>query len=562
MRRKLRKFACAVLAAAMMLSAAPASAVAPPTQPVTIRVGLNYGSSALPGANLDNNVGSGYRFGYFDATLQFVQLGYTDVGLISVIKDQNVYYDGKNYTDASSGIVVGGYHLQLPNTYPDFVSARAAALQVVGGYPAWVNGAYCVRVGSYTSLDTAAAAQSGLVGATVVGNSSYGVSVVKTGTNTILFQFDGGADLSLGVKPGLEDSVQTATWFRNIRYYGSFRYQRFSGGDMAVVNILPLEDYLKGVVSTEMSDSWPLEALKAQAVASRSYVMRSSGKHKSLGFDVCASTDCQAYTGLKLAGPNINRAVDDTAGIYATYNGEIAETVYFSNDGGATEDVKNVWGSSIPYLAGVTDPYEASVTASIPNHRWTVTLSKETIAEKVRAKGYTGCTDVVDFYVSERSQTGNVIAFTVVDSAGKKYTFSNKVGEQCRIMFGFRSINYTIGGGSGDATGGGTYFVNDSTNTLPAVTGAYAVDGSGNVSQISATPYAITSTGTEALGAPAAGNIPTGSTAGTGSATYTVSGSGWGHLVGMSQWGAHAMAKQGKTYDEILKFYYAGIRVG
>lgn len=568
MRGKMRHFAAGALVALLLLTPS-AGATVRPAGPVTVRVGLNYGSAALPGANLDNNVGSGYRLGYFDANLNFVQLGYTSEGQISVVKAQNVSFVDGNYTDGSSGITVGCYHLQMPGTYYDFETAAAVA-RSFGGFPAWADGAYYARVGAYPSKE-AAAAQGGYAGSTVVGTSSYGVSVVKTGTNTILFQFDGGAAGALGIQPGLNDTNKTATWFKGFRYYGAFRYQRLDGGNLTVVNIVPLEDYLKGVVPAEMDKDWPLEALKAQAVCARTYTGITMNKHGKYGFDLCNTTDCQAYKGLNVAGPLSDQAVDGTAGVYATYQGQLAQTYYYSHDGGATESVGNVWNESVPYLVGQKDPWEASVSATIPNYQWSVTFTAAELGEKLRAKGY-ACANIVDFYVSQRSPTGNVLSITFLDAAGKTFTFSNKSGESCRTLLGLRSINYSVSGGSGENTGavvppaGGSYFVNDGKTTIASVSGSYVVDGTGSVKQVTGTPYVITGSGTvepvsPSTGGTAGGTGTVGST-GTGSGVYTVSGSGWGHLVGMSQWGANAMAKQGKGYTEILKFYFTGIDVG
>lgn len=608
MRRSTRRFAAAVLSAALLLTA-PVHAIAPPTGPVTLRVGLSYGSSTLSGANLDNNAGSGYRFGYFDEKLQFVQLGSTNLGQISMVKAQNVYFANGNYTDtAASSIAVGGYHLQAPGAYPDFQSVSSAAAQIQGGFPVWMDGTYYVRAGAYTTKEAAVAAQGLLPGATVEGASGYAVTVVQTGTNTVLFQFDGGGTYALGVKPGVDETVKAITWFKGYRYYGAFRYERLDGGNLTVANILPLEEYLKGVVGAEMAKDWPLEALKAQTVCARTYTLMHMNKHRQDGFDICNTTHCQAYSGLNQAGPATDRAVDETAGRYAVYQGELAETTYSSSNGGASEDAKNVWGNAVPYLVGVKDPWEETIASSIPNYRYTVTVTAAELTTKFRANGFPGCTDIVDFYVSERSATGNVIAFTGVDSAGKKYTISHRTKELCRNMLGLRSINYTITGGSGDQSnqGGdvptipgipmdpgvpttpgiptnpgvptnpsGSYFVNGTSSTIPSVSGAYAVDGNGNVSQIAGTPYVINGSGTtQALTEPSSNSgipsgsgipgapqgIPVGSGGGLGG-VYTISGSGYGHQVGMSQYGANAMAKQGKNYEEILKFYFTGITV-
>ena len=116
-----------------------------------------------------------------------------------------------------------------------------------------------------------------------------------------------------------------------------------------------------------MSNSWPLEALKVQAVCARSYAYNNlrSSRHTSYHFDVCNTTDCQVYYG---AGPNnasyqandrTDRAVEETAGEYARYDGQVIEAFYSSSHGGASESVYHVWGSSLedyPYLKGVTDP--------------------------------------------------------------------------------------------------------------------------------------------------------------------------------------------------------------
>ena len=106
------------------------------------------------------------------------------------------------------------------------------------------------------------------------------------------------------------------------------------------------------------------------------------------------------------------------------------------------------------------------------------------------------------------------------------------------------SPRFTITGGSGG------YYVNEDGSALSSVSGAYAIDGSGNVSAISGTPYVITGSGTEVLASP-----------GSTGDSFTVSGTGNGHNVGMSQWGAYAMAQAGKTYVDILKFYYTGVEI-
>ena len=116
----------ALLTAALFLGCSAAFAGAAGIKE-TLRVGLFYGSTALPGANLENSVGNGYRFGWYDDGLAFHQVGSTTETQISMVKTQNVTFSGGNYVDGAGAVTVGCYHLQLPMTYPTFEEAQSAA---------------------------------------------------------------------------------------------------------------------------------------------------------------------------------------------------------------------------------------------------------------------------------------------------------------------------------------------------------------------------------------------------------------------------------------------------
>lgn len=245
-----------------------------------------------------------------------------------------------------------------------------------------------------------------------------------------------------------------------------------------------------------------------------------------------------------------SRAVDETYGEYAWYNGSLIEAVYSSHDGGATESGVNVWGNTSPYLIGKVDPYEAAVADKIPNYNWTVTYTAQELTDLLNAKGYTN-SGIVDFRVTKTSPTGNAIEITFTDSSGKSWS---KIRDDCRTFLGLRSIHYTItssGAGGGGVSAGNGYVV-DGSGTLSSLDGAYAIDGSGTLGSLGGTPYIIDGSGAV---------TPAGSGGGDGSTVFTINGSGWGHNVGMSQWGAYAMAQQGYTYRDILTFYYTGIEV-
>ena len=321
-----------------------------------------------------------------------------------------------------------------------------------------------------------------------------------------------------------------------------------------LVGMVDLEDYVKGVLPSEMPGDWELEALKAQAVCARTFACLTTKHLSAYGFDVCSSTDCQAYSGIGEATSATDRAVEETEGECLYYDGELAQAYYHSSDGGATEDAENVWGTDVPYLRGKEDPYEAQI--SIPDYRWTVTYTWEELTWVLQNSGY-DIGDVVDAYVSEVTDLGNVYSVTFVDSRGNTLV---RTGDDARMAFysttlgkNVPSLRFTITGGTG---GGSSYAVNSASGTLSSLDGASVISGSGTVSRLEGEEHsAISSSGTSDL---------TGGSGSRGSASrdgITVTGTGNGHNVGMSQYGAKAMAEQGHDYIDILEFYFTGIRV-
>ncbi len=528
---------------------------------VQVLVGLCYDSTGLAGANLKNEVGKGYRFGYLNDQRNFVPLGSTEVGTISVVKTQNVYY-GQSYGDnmvsygeeGKSDIMVGCWHVRLPESPATFDEAKAAA-DTAGGFPAWIDGAYQARVGAYATK-AEAQERADALGGTVVGTSSYGVSVVKTGTAQVLFQFDSETNdkwNSLTVMPIAAGNKKPITWFKGNKYYGVFHYRRVAGGNLTVSNLVELDDYANCVCSREMSNSWPLEALKAQAVCARTYYETNLGKHKD--FDICATVCCQAYHGMATTNARTEQAAAETAGLRVWYDGKPAKTYYSASNGGGSEDIRNVWGGpSIPYLCGVVDPYEATIADKIDYwgnvKTYTATQLNELVQPQIQKKGY-NCAAIVDMEITELSPTGNVKTITFTDANGKTWPFTQSGATEFRGVLGLRSIRYSLT--KTGETMGGLYYI-DEDGTLASMSGVYAVDGKGRSKKLSGNPYVITASGPQFLPAPSGGAV-------TGEKVYTFTSYGWGHSLGMSQQGARAMALLGKDFREILTFYFPGIEI-
>jgi len=149
-------------------------------------------------------------------------------------------------------------------------------------------------------------------------------------------------------------------------------------GSLNVVNSLPIDQYVKGVIPNESPASWPQAALRAQAVAARSYAL--SVQVDGNGFDLYDDTSSQVYDGLSSETAASNEAADATKGQVVMYGGKIAETYFSACSGGHTESVQNVFfGPPVPYLVGVPDPYDGAC----PLHTWTLEFSGPEISAKL-----------------------------------------------------------------------------------------------------------------------------------------------------------------------------------
>ena len=387
-----------------------------------------------------------------------------------------------------------------------------------------------------------------------VSASGKSVTITDAGTGTAIYT---GKDDNLALRPNGGQAKCQDTSYRGDLVFAA------SGGQLTVMNYIGIEDYVKGVLPNEMVPSWHIEALKAQAVCARSYALSSINKHQSrYGFDVCDGTDCQVYRGTTNTTNQSDSAVTATAGEYLTYNGELATTYFFSSDGGATEDAVNVWGTEVGYLKGVPDPYENLDAAD--NGRWTKTLTAGEVANKLRAAGYSIGT-VSNVAITKRTAMDNVNEVTVTDTKGSKVVLKRQA---CRTVFGVNSIRYSINGQSG---GSGAPVKTDTTVLTPAPPAAPET-----APLPSANPLDTVEPTNYISGSSAAGPYPRFAAAvigATGDAlrqylkaygatsSFTFAGTGWGHNVGMSQYGAKGMAELGFGYQEILHYYFTDVQI-
>jgi len=343
----------------------------------------------------------------------------------------------------------------------------------------------------------------------------------------------------------------------NIFSLGTSKYPGYvkavqAAGYINIVDVVGMDDYVTNVIPSEIGASSPIEALKAQAVCARNYAAFNMGKHSAQGFDVCNTTDCQVYAPISAnPNPNVAAAVAATSGVMMTYNGAIIDAVFAAStaDGsgsGWTEDAKNVWGSDVPYLKAVSSTEKK-------NSGWTYTLTQADANSKLSSYNLG---TIQDIKITSASAHGAATAVQVIGSNSTK-TFTL---QSCRTFLSggvLRSQAYTITKNVGSSVG-------------DAVSGVVVQSSSGK-STLSGTVSVLTSSGTlsalNLIGAIAQDKngkstlVATGGSSSNTSVSWTFTGRGWGHLVGMSQEGAITMANNGSTYQQILTHYYTGIKI-
>jgi stage II sporulation protein D len=300
--------------------------------------------------------------------------------------------------------------------------------------------------------------------------------------------------------------VETVQPILHSRFKGTIEVGMDSAGELFVIGVLPFEDYLKGIA--EVPRTWPVEALKAQVVAARSYALANlaypDATGDALGYDICATDACQVYRGMGISdGPYGDRwvaAVDDTAGQALLYQGRPADTLYFSTSKGTTVGNDVVFGTDpLPYLR----PVKETDDSASPLRHWHVEIPFDDLSKFLSAAGAWGGGAITKVTLSDTDVT--------VNGGGASETMSVT---DFRIHLNYWAHCLDPGHYPGINTDGGS---------LPQTIPSKWFDLSSNGSSI------------------------------------TLDGAGWGHGVGMTQWGAEGKAARGLSYQDILAYYYGGL---
>ncbi len=332
-------------------------------------------------------------------------------------------------------------------------------------------------------------------------------------------------------------------------------YLRIIEDSNNLINYIAVEDYLLGVLPREMSPSSEKEALKAQALAARSFIYGNINKHASENYNLCNTTCCQVYSGYGVEDERSSKAVAETSGEYMTYKGKAINASYHSTSGGYTEDSGNVWGGNRDYLKGKKDPYSSS--KSVRNN-WEMKLNPIEIKTKLAAQGV-DIGDVQAIEINEKSPSKRVMKMTILGSKANKVM----TGNQFRTMMGATKLRSTMFQLSpidnlDERVEVSTYDLNiiDGNENIKKIeTPMMVLDGKGNYRPLLGDLYVYDGFKTSKFSPAISEEV---SEIERGLKIY---GRGYGHGVGMSQRGAMEMAKQGFTYDEIVSFYYTGIEI-
>lgn len=306
-------------------------------------------------------------------------------------------------------------------------------------------------------------------------------------------------------------------------YLGNVNFAIESGYIRPTLENIPFEDYLKGVVPNEMPASWHVEALKAQAVAARTYSVKSIGKV------VPDTTAFQVYGGYNWY-TNSTKAVDATKGKVLKYNNQLISATYYSSNGGYTEASEEVWANALPYLVAKKDTKD-------PVNAWTLKLSKKQLGTTLTAS-------------TAASQWSKAKETNAADLAGlKSWLLKNK--ETAASDMKIASISSLAFSGKTKGQRAKTVSIK-LTYHLKNKTGTYALNKSTTAS-MKMTEFRSIMGATKVKSTFASVKNNTND--------FTISGKGYGHGIGMSQYGAKARAESGNSYSSILSFYYPGTKL-
>jgi stage II sporulation protein D len=312
-----------------------------------------------------------------------------------------------------------------------------------------------------------------------------------------------------------------------------------SSTNVEVINFLDMEDYLKGVVPSEMPSSWHIEALKAQAIAARSYAAHET--------QLSSSTASQVYKGYSGETSRTNDAIKATEGLVVKYGGKAIQTYFYSTSGGKTANVGDVWNSSqssFPYLISVVDSYENS-----PYSNWSQNYDSASI---LTTFGITDPSAVLyNLSLDKTGANGEVSSVTIQTSQGLKTIKGNESVIRGLFPIPNKGLLYSNWFDAIVNKTSSGFMIKTSTvdSNVSSLKGTQVMTSKGTILFDNDQPMVQTNSGQQTL-------IPESSVS-----SVVLNGKGYGHRIGMSQYGAKGYAEQGWKATEILQHYFQGTTI-
>ncbi len=614
---------------------------------VLVSVGLLYGDDAEPEFRIRSSHGFEVGVQVLTGEKEFTKIWDIGNSSIACLSDANIAKNNGIYSIANSSYdtYIGGYHVQIDCDDLDrvgFENLMYSAEYMLSGYgleiiPAYIYTGYAIRIGNFATWDDAAVYYETVAAMfpdrliSVVAPTKNAVSVIDE-SDRIIFEYDCGQNSVIGFRANMDENGNTYMMTpAGNTYDGTFAFRRYVNGStdgVSLINILPLEAYVAGVLPYEISNSWPIEVQKEFAITVRSYTLTHlNGKHASYGFDLCNTTCCEVYKGSGRVNDAVMQAVTGTRGNVICYNGDIVTSYYSSTCGGVTVSAADCWGGKdVPYLQAIDTPWEDYMNHS--NGFWMYEVTPEQLCERLNKAGYTQLRGAIaDVRIEELAKNSTYVKkLGVTDIYGTSVTITYTDTVRTSLTPYVKSANFVVGKGSVDysedhipnsgGSSSGSFegvgsqgpveqkdksagFIETDEMYVLTSQSFDLIDYIGYVNVLTSTGereftkrnvFVITSETAEAyLGdeySEIAGDIDAQSiapqaetvayiadtTETTDGIVYKTAyaedprnfifvGKGWGHGVGMSQWGAYDLAVKGYTYDQIIKAYFPTITI-
>ena len=384
-----------------------------------------------------------------------------------------------------------------------------------------------------------------------------GLTLKKESNRTTIF-FDKNKqkiyDLKNKAKIVVKSSDGRGIWVGQKRYSGKLNLYILDS-EILVINILGIEKYLSSVVGSEMPAKWPLEALKAQAIASRTYALKQKGN--SL-YDIDSTNKNQVYSGLEARTYKTTRAVKSTRSLVLTYKNKLINALFHSSSGGMTENSQDVWKNEYPYLSSVKD-----FDKNNPKLRWQKKFSNEELKSLFPKIG-----GIKKIEIQNLTNTGRVKNVKLLGYYGSDQMSGVDIRKRLNLKSNFVRFKF-IEDNEIESNNNNSkllttnkfedeplsYFVKPG-DSLNDIAYKYNVNVYEIIDLNSIKDSSLININQKLL-------IPRNSSnsSSTVEKTLVVSGYGSGHGVGMSQWGARYMASKGQKAERILKHFYKGVRI-